>query len=584
MAVLAENRVQGFDIEDLQAQILEEVCLRRARGEGQSARGTAGTGPAGPLLPALPPFPCRPIAWGNLEACLRQVEQFRDLPGDMPEPSTPQGRVRRWGRRIAQTLASAGRLFMGPQVTFNQANVNTLQNLAYSLRQLELSCEAYLQKIQESLGLLRYELLSQERRLGRLIQSTAEQPAEAPGARRVRLDRPGIARARRMPSRSRPMFPALAVHAGTRSHQGSRPARVALMVPCVMYADAVSADVLGMYQVLEARGHEVCIFAYHWCVNDYQVRHYTELPRYLDDEHALLIYHHSIGWGEGFQMLSEARCKKVIKYHNVTPPHFFSAFHIDYVNACRVGRLQIPWFAGAHCDRYLGDSQFNMEELIAEGVDASRSGVVPPFHNIERLNSIEADLAVLDRCRDGKTNILAVGRLAPNKGHASLIEAFAIYFHQYNREGRLLIVGKEDERLHAYTDRLRQRVRELGLENAVVFVGEVPDHALKSYYLSADVFLMTSEHEGFCVPLIEAMAMKVPIVAVGSTAIPGTIGSSGILWDEPDHELLAHSLHAVVREETTRSALGTMGWARYEEQFSPERIEDQFLAALEGLL
>jgi glycosyltransferase involved in cell wall biosynthesis len=145
-------------------------------------------------------------------------------------------------------------------------------------------------------------------------------------------------------------------------------------------------------------------------------------------------------------------------------------------------------------------------------------------------------------------------------------------------------VGKEDERLNVYTSSVRARVAHLELDDAVVFTGEVTDSALKAFYLLADVFMITSEHEGFCVPLVEAMAMKCPIVALGSSAVPGTVAASGLVWEQADPELLAESVHCIMSDEPTRAALSTMGWRRYEQQFTNERIEREFLTAMDGLL
>jgi glycosyltransferase involved in cell wall biosynthesis len=191
---------------------------------------------------------------------------------------------------------------------------------------------------------------------------------------------------------------------------------------------------------------------------------------------------------------------------------------------------------------------------------------------------------VLDTYGDGRTNVLSVARLAPNKGHLTLLNAFAVYHHHYDPTSRLLLVGKEDERLSIYANSLRMRSRELGIENAVVFLGEVSDSALKAFYLVAHVFLMTSEHEGFCVPIIEAMAMKVPVVAYGSSAVPGTVGKAGIVWDKPDPELLAGSLNRVVVDEPARTALATMGRKRFNSRFSRDKIEDRFLKAVGSFL
>jgi glycosyltransferase involved in cell wall biosynthesis len=361
-------------------------------------------------------------------------------------------------------------------------------------------------------------------------------------------------------------------------------ARVALLVPCLTNADAVSNDVLGMYRTLEARGHEVCIFAFFWNMPGPKVRPFTKIERYLDHRSSLLIYHHSTGWGEAEQIVSQARCRRIVKYHNVTPPEFFEGIHPDYVNACREGRRQLVEFARVGCDLYLFDSKYNMRELVFEGVDEGQSAVVPPFHTIDGLIELDADLGILDMYRDGRTNVLSVARLAPNKGHAALIDAFAVYHHHYDPSSRLLIVGKEDERLSIYADSLRMRVEDLDLQDAVVFCGEVSDSALKSYYLVADVFVMTSEHEGFCVPVVEAMAMSVPVVAYGSSAVPGTVGKAGIVWDELDADLLAGTIHRVVTDDEARTALGRMGRRRYESRFSGEKIESRFVKALGQLI
>ncbi|MCA1557891.1 MAG: glycosyltransferase family 4 protein, partial [Acidobacteria bacterium] len=171
-----------------------------------------------------------------------------------------------------------------------------------------------------------------------------------------------------------------------------------------------------------------------------------------------------------------------------------------------------------------------------------------------------------------------------NKGHAALIEAFALYHHQYNQESRLFIVGKEDRRLSSYSAHLRERVRRLSLQDAVVFTGEVTDQELKAYYLLSNLFMIASEHEGFCVPLVEAMAMKLPVVAYGSSAIPQTAGGAGLVWQERDPRLLAESANFLIKDEALLAAMGLMGLRRYEQHFTNEKIEAEFLKALSRLV
>jgi glycosyltransferase involved in cell wall biosynthesis len=177
-----------------------------------------------------------------------------------------------------------------------------------------------------------------------------------------------------------------------------------------------------------------------------------------------------------------------------------------------------------------------------------------------------------------------VGRIAPNKGHPALIEAFAAYHRDYNQESRLLIVGKEETRLNAYNRMLRKIAARLKVQGAVVFAGGVPDNQLKAYYEAAHVFMITSEHEGFCVPLVEAMSMKMPIVAYASSAIPATVNGVGLVWHERNPYLLAESVNSIVKDEHLAAALGEMGWRRYEQHFTNERIETQFMSVIRQLL
>ena len=360
--------------------------------------------------------------------------------------------------------------------------------------------------------------------------------------------------------------------------------RIAILAPCLMRADAVSNDALGMYQVLAAQGHEVRLFADNWEIAAPKVQHVRRLPAYLKDPSSLLIYHYSMGWATGLTLLKEVSCKKVIKYHNVTPPEFYDGVSDDYKNVCQAGRNQLNAITRVGCDLYLSDSAYNMQELVIVGASQNMSMVVPPFHQINRSLALAADLDIVDAYRDDKANILMVGRVAPNKGHALLIDAFAVYHDNYNSASRLLIVGKEDARLRAYTEALRQQTQRLGLGKAVIFTGEVSEAALKAYYLVADVFMLTSEHEGFCVPLVEAMAMKLPIVAYGVSAVPATVDRAGLVWQEPDPELLAESLHCVIEDESMAVAFGAMGWRRYHQLYTNEQIAVQFLQALNGVL
>jgi glycosyltransferase involved in cell wall biosynthesis len=359
--------------------------------------------------------------------------------------------------------------------------------------------------------------------------------------------------------------------------------RVAILTSHLANGDAVSNDVVGMHRAFERHGHNARIFAGSSDLTETKVHPVDEARRFLAAPADLLIYHYSIGWDPGLELLREVSCRTAIKYHNVTPPEFFVGISPWHEEKCREGRKELEDIARADCDIYLADSEYNRKDLLLEGVSEQKSFVVPPFHHIERLHALEPDLEILDRYRDGKTNILMVGRVAPHKGHLALIQAFAAYHHDYNRHSRLFIVGKEEAAFKLYSQRLRDMAALTFSEDAVLFIGGVSDDALRAYYLLSSVFAIASEHEGFCVPLIEAMAMKVPVVAYASSAIPATAGGAGLILDERRPYLMAEAIDRMVRDDSVNFAFGMMGWRRYEEHFTNEKIEQQLFRALDYL-
>lgn len=347
--------------------------------------------------------------------------------------------------------------------------------------------------------------------------------------------------------------------------------------------DAVSNDVLAMWRVLEKQGLEARMYAESWDFSEPKIWPVTEIGAFLQSPDDVLIYHHSLGWDLGLELLHKRICRTVIKYHNVTPPEFFAGISQWHEEKCAEGRRHLEYIAGASFDSYFSDSAFNMRELLALGASAERSFVVPPFHQIDRLGAIVPDLETLETYRDGKTNILSVSRVTPHKNQAGLLEAFAVYHHDYNPASRLLIVGKEEVPFKAYSDLLRELIDFYALKDAVVFAGEVSEESLKAFYLLSNVFLFASMHEGFSVPLVEAMAMKVPIVSYGAAAVPETVDGVGVVLNEFDPLAMAKAVDVVVDDEATNFALGISGWNRYEKHFTNARIETHFLRALAEL-
>ena len=357
----------------------------------------------------------------------------------------------------------------------------------------------------------------------------------------------------------------------------------AILTSHITTGAAVSSDALGMRAALERAGYDARLYAESSDLSEPKVWPVSEIRDFLNSSNDLLIYHHSIGWDSALDLLGELRCRRVVKYHNITPASFFSGISAWHEEKCRQGRQQLRQIANVDCDLYFSDSDYNQQELLATGIDESKSLVLPPFHDIERLHAMEADLETLDRFRDGHTIVLSVSRIAPHKGHLDLLKAFATYHHSCNQNSRLLIVGRNEEVFSAYSARLRDLMTFLSIDDAVFFSGEVSDSVLRSFYLLGNVFVSASEHEGFGMPFVEAMATKVPVVAYSSSAILETVGAGGIVLDNRDPEAMAESINLLVADEAMNVAVGMEGRRRYEKRFSEAVIEAQFLRAINSL-
>jgi hypothetical protein len=228
--------------------------------------------------------------------------------------------------------------------------------------------------------------------------------------------------------------------------------------------------------------------------------------------------------------------------------------------------------------RILSDSAFNAEELARFGVPPHRSIVVPPFHVTADLLGRPDDSSLVARISSYANNILAVGRLVPNKGFDLMLRCFAELIRQRPYNAHLHVVGIQDPRLNAYINKLHEILKTKGIGYNVTFHGNVTPGALATLYRYCDVFWTTSQHEGFCVPAVEAMAFARPILSSRMGALPDTCGSAA---------LYAHSaiefteiLGAMLLDDECRTQLGKEGHRRYLQTFDTHHIAKRFTEAL----
>ena len=263
--------------------------------------------------------------------------------------------------------------------------------------------------------------------------------------------------------------------------------------------------------------------------------------------------------------------RKLLVYHNVTPPRYLWNHHAGVAVACALGRAQIPRFARA-VDLAVGDSGHNADELRAAGAERART--LPILFDERRLATRGTPPG------GGGPLVLVVSRLAPNKRHDLAIAAFAAWQREHAPDARLLCVGEPLS--PAFGELIRAAAERSGAAN-VTIAGGLAQPDLNAAYAEADAMLSMSEHEGFSVPLLEAFHFGVPVVARPAGAMP-EVGGDAVLWDgDRDLAVTAELLELAVHDPDLRAELVRRGRAQLE-HFSYERTSAAILEAVEEAL
>lgn len=350
--------------------------------------------------------------------------------------------------------------------------------------------------------------------------------------------------------------------------------KVIQLLPTLAFGDAVGNDVRALKKLLVSLNFETGIFAENIDprLPKGEALPVSKLPKL--DRRDTLIYHLSVGTDLNNQ-IDSFPCRKIMVYHNITPPSFFEPYSKTAVELSVSGLKGMVHLRNSF-DYCLADSAFNRDNLLDAGYSCPIDvrPILIPFSDYEKT----PDRLALERFGDGRTNIIFVGRISPNKRQEHVIRAFFHYKSQYDRSARLILVGSSGG-MELYLKRLKDYARLLGIEQDVVFLGHVSFETILAVYRSASAFLCMSEHEGFCVPLVEAMLFDVPVIAYRSCAVPDTLGGSGILLDSNAPELAAAALHRVVADAPIRDAV-VRGQRRRLADFSYEKIGSLFTKQL----
>jgi glycosyltransferase involved in cell wall biosynthesis len=289
--------------------------------------------------------------------------------------------------------------------------------------------------------------------------------------------------------------------------------------------------------------------------------------RLLNDGSVVLRY--SV-WSSTVDTALRAEGPVALCYHNITPGELLREFNPAVADRCDRGRATLSLLKG-RMNTVIADSSFNADELRDAGIgDAT---VVPLLLDLPD-----------EAPRRGPSRqpvVVTVGRIVPNKRIEDVIKAFTLYQRHRAPSASLVIIGS-DEGFERYRHALDVLVARIGARN-VLFTGPVSSEARDAWYDRADVYLSMSVHEGFCAPLIEAVAHGVPVVARGAGAVPETLGGAGLVLDGANLPLVAEALHEVTSSQSTRNVLYDAADRRLTE-LRPDRIAPRIRSALAPLL
>jgi glycosyltransferase involved in cell wall biosynthesis len=331
--------------------------------------------------------------------------------------------------------------------------------------------------------------------------------------------------------------------------------------------DAVTDQAFAWRTVLRYWGHESEVIAEH--VHPALVGQVHSVARDRLLERDAVVLHYAV-WSHALERFLEAPGPRVLCYHNVTPGDLLRKHNPVLADLCDQARAALPQFRG-QCAAVVADSHFNARDLRESGIE--EAAIVPLLLNFPTR--------ICRRSGSPDPLILSVGRLAPNKRVEDTLKAFALYQRYHSQRATLVHVGPYHE-FEGYRRQLELLANRLGVQSTR-FTGRVSREERDAWYQRASAYICSSIHEGFCAPVVEAIANGVPVVARAAGAVPETLGAAGILLDDDEPALYAEALHEVISSQTTRAALARAADRRLTE-LAPASVARRLRTALEPVL
>lgn len=326
--------------------------------------------------------------------------------------------------------------------------------------------------------------------------------------------------------------------------------RVHQILPRFEMGDAISYHSLYIRDTLDEANYTNSIYASsveenskHICS---ELEHFDE---FIDNRDDVLIFHFSV-YDESYKKLLESKNKKILVYHNVTPPEMIEKYNKEVAEICRKGKALLPELKLV--DLAVADSEFNRQDLLNCGFEEHRTRVLPIKPMLNRFDAFKDDKAMAKRLCDGRLNMLYVGRVYPNKGIFDLVRIFACLNRYVNARTRMLVAGSC---LKDYLADVISLVREYGIEKEFFILDKVTDQELGTLFRYSHMYISMSDHEGFCVPIVEAMSFDLPVLAYDAGAVADTMGGAGVLVKEKNPEDIAVLADMILTESGIRDQI-----------------------------
>lgn len=339
--------------------------------------------------------------------------------------------------------------------------------------------------------------------------------------------------------------------------------RIVQVLDALDYGDGVSNDVINKHNIFLEMGFEAEIYS-KWSnekVNNFR----KEITKLKVDKNDILLHHFS-GKSNILDEVMKAKCKKYLVYHNITPESYLkSDINGESYNEGikQIEKMHINYSG------FLADSEYNAECLRNIGITRDID-ILPIAIN---FSNIDTYLKKHTKSQKMEKIFLFVGRVAPNKKHEDIIDIFDYYYKNIDSNCKLIFVGNYVDYMDYYI-KLQEKLKLLCLSNTVVFTGKVDEKQLYQNYLDADIFICMSEHEGFCIPLLESMYCGLPTLAYDAGAIKTTMGDSGVIISYKNKERIAKLIYIILNNKRINKQIidKQNKWVR---QFAKEEIKLQ---------